>query len=388
MKDTHIAYWVDLQSIQFEEAKPDASWLQAFPIGEYKHPLYGKIVMTFERAALMASQVIKKVRGVDIAIDYGHKAGEEAAGWVTSAEARQGTGLWLFVEWTEQAAKAIRTGQYRYFSPEYANEWQDPKTGTKFKDVLLGGGLTNRPFLKDIAPVNLSEILDDGSSTDLPEGGGMEKLMEALRKQLKLAEDASEEDFLKALTEAFQETEDEEKETVETLTEEEVAKILEEHPAMAKVLDQNKSLADQNRGLLGRVVNLESTARTTSVAHKMSAWHEGGETHKFGVPVALDEKIKAFMLSLETSQVDAFVAIMDEFVKTGTVPLAEKPVRRTASEREGNVLTEVDTGIKKVMDENEGMSYNDASKMFFRDNEQLYEDYLEGIASLDEEVDA
>jgi hypothetical protein len=40
------------------------------------------------------------------------------------------------------------------------------------------------------------------------------------------------------------------------------------------------------------------------------------------------------------------------------------------------------------MDENEGMSYNDASKMFFRDNEQLYEDYLEGIASLDEEVDA
>jgi glutathionyl-hydroquinone reductase len=118
----------------------------------------------------------------------------------------------------------------------------------------------------------------------------------------------------------------------------------------------------------------------------MSAWHEGGETHKFGVPVALDEKIKAFMLSLEASQVGAFVVIMDEFVKTGTVPLSEKPVRRTASESDGNVLTEVETGIKKVMDENEGMSYNDASKMFFRDNEQLYDDYLE--ASLDEEVDA
>ena len=214
----------------------------------------------------------------------------------------------------------------------------------------------------------------------------MEKLMEALRKRLKLAEDASEEDFLKALTEAFQETEDEEEEPVETLTEEEVAKILEEHPAMAKVLDQNKSLADQNRGLLGRVVNLESTARTTSVAHKMSEWHEGGETHKFGVPVALDEKIKAFMLSLETSQVDAFVAIMDEFVKTGTVPLGEKPVRRTASESGGNVLTEVDTGIKKLMDDNDGMSYNDASKMFFRDNEDKYEQYLE--ASLQEEVEA
>jgi len=240
--DQKLAYWVDLEGIAFEDGRPDASWLQAFPIGEYDHPVYGKIKMTIDRARNMASGVIRKVRGIDIAIDYGHNSGGEAAGWVTSAEARI-DGLWLFVEWTKQAAAAIRAGEYRYFSPEYMDKWKHPQSGDEFTDVVLGGGLTNRPFLKNILPVNLSEI----EKAEERGGGGMEELLMKLREALKLGDDVEEEAILEALSEAIQPKQEEKKDPdpVETLSEQEVAKILEDHPAMAAVLDQAKAADEQ-----------------------------------------------------------------------------------------------------------------------------------------------
>lgn len=380
------SYWVDLQGIVFQEDKPDASWLQAFPIGEYKHPLYGKITMTVEKAKAFAQNVIHKVRGIDIAIDYGHDSGGEAAGWVTSAEAR-GDGLWLFVEWTQEAAAKIRGGQFRYFSPEYVDKWTHPKTGEKFTDVLLGGALTNRPFLKDIMPVNLSEILAEDQD-EIPEGGGMEKLLELLKKHgVELGEDADEEAVLEALESALQNSDDDEpEETPEALSEEEIAKILEEHPAMAALVDQNKALSDQNKSLVGRVVNLERTAREASVSAKLTEWHDGGEKKKFGLPVALDDKITSFMLSMNETQAGAFKAILDELVKLGFVPLGETSGvrrRRDTSAETSSIETKVDEGIKKLMSE-EDLSYGDASAKFFADNEDLYDEYLR---SLDESQD-
>jgi phage I-like protein len=384
MKEQHLAYWVDLQAIAFEESKPNASWLQAFPIGEYKHPMYGKIKMTFDRAKGMAQNVIHKVRGIDIAIDYGHNSGGEAAGWVSSAEARQ-DGLWLFVEWTEEAANDIRSGKYRYFSPEYVENWEHPQSGKKFKDVLFGGGLTNRPFLKNIMPVNLSEVLDheDSSQVDQPRGGDMEKLLKALRDQFKLAEDADEDAIIEAFTKSLQaETKEE---PVESLSEEEVAKILEEHPAMAGILEQNKALAEQNQTLVGRVVNLELSGRQDRVSAKLSEWHAGGEKGKHGLPTALDEKITSFMLSANEEQVSAFTDIMEEIVKTGMVSIGETSQRKR-TESDSSALSEVEAGIKTLMEENEGMSYADASSALFSTNEALFERYLEEMA--DEEVEA
>jgi len=383
-----LTYWVDLKGISFSDSKPNAAWLQAFPVGEYSHPLYGKIKMTFERAKTMASNVIKNVRGIDIAIDYGHDSGGPAAGWVSSAEARP-DGLWLFVEWTDEAAGDIREGKYRYFSPEYVDQWKHPESGTKFKDVLLGGGLTNRPFLKGIMPVNLSEVLgEDPNPTEQLEGGDMEKFLETLRKKFKLAEDASEDDILEALEEALQANteEDTDEDPVESLTEEEVAKILEEHPALAGVLEQSKVLQEQNKTLAGRVVNLERTGRQTTVSTKLTEWHAGGEERKHGLPVALDEKLTSFMLSMDEAQAEAFSEIIDGLVKTGLVSLGETGARRKISSKgSSSVLSEVEDGIKKLMDDNEGMTYADASSQLFRDDEELYDKYLE---ELNEEVDA
>ena len=376
--DQKLAYWVDLKGIAFEDGRPDASWLQAFPIGEYDHPIYGKIKMTIERARNMASNVIRKVRGIDIAIDYGHDSGGEAAGWVTSAEARI-DGLWLFVEWTKEAAASIREGKYRYFSPEYLDKWKHPQSGEEFTDVVLGGGLTNRPFLKNILPVNLSEI---EGTVEQGRGGGMEELLKKLREALKLDEDVDEDAIFKALSEALQPKPKPEEKKPETLSEKEVAKILEEHPAMAAVLDQAKVTEEQAKTLAGRVVNLELEARRTNVSVKLTEWHDGGEEKKYGLPVALDEKVTAFMMSADEKQQAAFAEILDDIVKTGLVPFKETQIPRNPGDKpDTSVLEEVETGIRELMDKTEGLSYADAAAEYMRDNEDVYDKYL---ASLDE----
>ena len=134
------------------------AWIQALPLGEYDHPVHGKIKLTPDRIARFADNVKNKVRGQDLDIDYDHKAlTKEASGWVKDAEARP-DGLWLAVEWTKEAAEKIKSKAYRYFSPEFTDTWKHPKGGQVFKDVMFGGALTNRPFLKDILPINLSEL--------------------------------------------------------------------------------------------------------------------------------------------------------------------------------------------------------------------------------------
>jgi uncharacterized protein (DUF2267 family) len=377
-----MGYWVDLDthSVKFEDNNPNASWMQAFPIGEYAHPLYGKIKMTQERAKQFAANLVQKIRGIDTAIDFGHTPGKEAAGWVKSAEARA-DGLWLFVEWTERAANAIRAGEWRYFSPEFVDKWRHPETGTVHKDVLMGGGLTNRPFLKNILPVNLSEVLGENPDDDKKEGGEqVEEFLKKIAAALKLSEEATEDEVLAALTKALQPNEeDPPEEDPVGLSEEEVAKILEEHPAMAAVLEQNKLLSEQNKTLVGRVVNLEGTAASERVSRKLTEWHTGGTEKKFGLPVSLDESLTKVLLTLDEKTAEALSTILDEIISTGLVPLKEKGgTRKRAADKSGSV-DKMDERVKELMEGENGLDYADAVTQFFAENEDAYDEYINSM---------
>lgn len=160
----NASYLVDLSGITLsdgEAGKPTSSWVHALPIGSYNHPIFGKIQITLDRAKRFADSVVKKVRGIDPSINYNHNNNDVAAGWVKSAEARD-NGVWLFVEWTEDAVAKIRSRAYRYFSAEFSDEWEDSQ-GLLFTDVIMGGALTNRPFMKNLVPVNLSEATLDNA---------------------------------------------------------------------------------------------------------------------------------------------------------------------------------------------------------------------------------
>lgn len=142
--------------ITFDDNSTDtARWVHALPIGNYKHPVYGDINIDAARVKAFVDSVKNKVRGIEPSINYDHNNSGPASGWVKDADGRD-NGVWLFVDFTADAIKSIKEKAYKYFSAEFNDEWTDSQ-GVTHKDVILGGALTNRPFMKNLVPVNLSE---------------------------------------------------------------------------------------------------------------------------------------------------------------------------------------------------------------------------------------
>jgi hypothetical protein len=318
--------------------------------------------MTKDRAERMAWAVNNNVIGTDLAVDYSHNSGEKAAGWIKQAEGRA-DGLWIMVEWTPEGASSILNKEFRYFSPEVQSLWVHPKTGAKHKDLLTGGALTNRPFLKGILPVNLSEVLADGTqvaSEDIPkpEGGdsGMDKFLEQLRATLKLAEDADEEAILAALVAAITPSEDD-----GTEQHSEIKTLAEDNPVVRQLVEE--------------VAGLRAEARESKTSMKLSEWHTGASKKAFGLPPANDDLVRKVYANISPDGVEAFEELMTNVIDSGLVPLTESTKPRPTGEDDTQILDKVDKGISKLMSEDDSLSYGDASSLYFAQNPQDYNPY-------------
>lgn len=150
-----------LSEIKLNESEGKVSpEVQVLRVGKFKHPQYGEFDISEKTLSEMKDNFDKRVRGIDIAFDYFHDSNKIAAGWPKKLELREnGSELWaLDVEWTPRARKMLADKELRYFSPDFAFEWTDPESGAQFSNVLFGGGLTNRPFVKGMDPIiSLSE---------------------------------------------------------------------------------------------------------------------------------------------------------------------------------------------------------------------------------------
>ncbi|MDR6305891.1 phage I-like protein [Nitrobacter vulgaris] len=94
----------------------------------------------------------------DLPITAGHDNGMNggelpAIGWFTELEDRGVNGLWAYVEWLEEGKKLLQERAFKYFSPEFYEQYADPETGETRHNVLVGGALTNKPYFKELAPV-------------------------------------------------------------------------------------------------------------------------------------------------------------------------------------------------------------------------------------------
>ncbi len=162
--------------------------VQILRTGNFSHPTYGKFEITTKVLAEMKANFDLRVRGVDLAFDYFHDSDKEASAWVNDLTLKEnGTELWANVTWTPKAEQKLSERELRYFSPDFAFQWQDPETGTKYSNVLFGGGLTNRPFLKEMQAIVADEKQRGIYMTEL------EKLQAELKaekeKSVKLSED-------------------------------------------------------------------------------------------------------------------------------------------------------------------------------------------------------
>jgi cation transport regulator ChaB/phage I-like protein len=196
------AKFESLHYITFAEVKNNK--VEIMRTGNWSHPKYGNFTITENDIDGFVKHFTDNVRGIDIAIDLEHgetvHAGA-AAGWVKSLE-RSGNSLLAEIEWTDLGKNQLAENKYKYFSPEFTFSYKDNETNQQYTNVLLGGSLTNRPFIKKMAPVLLSEDVyrETMSNTAFNIYQKKEekevselKLSEANMKVLNLSEDATEE---------------------------------------------------------------------------------------------------------------------------------------------------------------------------------------------------
>lgn len=157
-----------------------------------------------ERGAKLAADLTAAAKATPVVIDYDHNTlfvtrhGQRApaAGWIQSAEWRDGVGLFASVEWTDTAKGLIASGEYRYISPVIAF---DEETGAVERVALAA--LVNHPALQGMQAAVAALSTEFLSSLNPPssEPPTMNELLLALLNALGLKQDATQAQALAAL---------------------------------------------------------------------------------------------------------------------------------------------------------------------------------------------
>lgn len=363
-------FWSDLSAIKFND-QTNETWIQAMTLGDYEHPVHGKISLTQERIQRFADNVNNNVRTQQLDIDYEHKAnGGEAAGWVKAAEARS-NGLYLLVEWTAKAAQAIKEKAYKYFSPEFVDEWTHPKGGT-FRDVLFGGGITNRPFLKDILPINMSEFFANaGQPPTNQEGKNMTpEQIKALAEQLGIDPASSSEVVHAKLVERLK-TPVAPVKAAEDTTAADLKKLMDENPLV-------KALAEANEAHGKQLAEMSKRLRDQDIAVTVKTLSDKFATKGYAIPPAvLEDLTKALSESASVVLSETIVKAFTGIAESKIVELGERgSIRGQNSQNDANsALVRFTAEIKKLQDANPKLSYAAATTQVAAHNPMLFDEY-------------
>ena len=118
----------------------------------FTRPINGEISArdgrVFKASDVDAIIAATRARQLDVVIDFDHASelkapkGDRApaAGWIKAFENRSGE-IWARVEWTSEAARAVRAGEYRFVSPAFKTD--------KDKNIMFitSVALVNQPAL-------------------------------------------------------------------------------------------------------------------------------------------------------------------------------------------------------------------------------------------------
>ncbi len=117
-------------------------------VAEGYHANYGQIKITQKDLESMEHNFREKVTGVDLAVNEDHKKNEAFAWFKDIFLSHDKQTLYAQVVWNAKGTQALSEKEYRYFSPEFRFSYTHPHTSAEHGPTLLGGALTNYPFLK------------------------------------------------------------------------------------------------------------------------------------------------------------------------------------------------------------------------------------------------
>jgi len=128
--------------------------IEMLRVGTFKHKKYGDLEITAEMLETMVENFENDVVGREVSFDWNHKA-ENASGWLRGLKVADGV-LIGTAELTDKGKESIQKKEYGYFSIEYSDDYEDPETSEKYGPTILGGALTNRPFMTKLKKIEFS----------------------------------------------------------------------------------------------------------------------------------------------------------------------------------------------------------------------------------------
>jgi phage I-like protein len=158
------------------DTKVHTTWIQVAKVGHWHSGKYGEFDITRQDIAEMLANFRAMQPPTQVPVDYDHlstnvrQPGDgAAAGWYQDLQIRaNGTELWGLVEFTEPAAKRIRSKEYRFVSPTFIRGWKDKATGKLVGTKLICSAITNHPFIEGMAAITLSmQGADTAGTADL-----------------------------------------------------------------------------------------------------------------------------------------------------------------------------------------------------------------------------
>jgi len=380
--------------LSFAEDKAGGYELQVLKPGQWDHPAYGMVEITPEIQQEFADNFKKDLRAhsstIGLPIDEEHYSDRGATGWIKDLINKGNEGLFAIVEWNVKGRELIKNAIYRFFSPEFYFQYEDPEDRRLYNNVLVGGALTNRPYFKGLNPVVLSENL-------IHKHMDLKKIMEKVFADLSNDEKSFITSHFSELDEAGKEkfkelkpaeTEEEkkareEKEAADKKAAEEAeAKKKEEEEAAKKKADEDAAAeAAKNNG---NNINMSEAAikdlkdkadagvkateelKKIKMSEKISGFIYSESNAENGkLPAALKDKVTEFAMSLNDAQATKFFEIVNAmpsaklFSELGESALANND-GSAAPKGVDEYSFSLDLKAKELMKANDKLSYQNA----------------------------
>lgn len=379
-------FFTDLANLQLSEGQ-NTSWLQATPIGLFKHPVYGDLDFRPPALREFEKNFRENVRGQQLNIDFGHESfRDDAAGWVQDIEIRtsesdsKNNGLWYLVRWTPNGITSLSDEAYRYFSIDFATIWKDP-TGKVFKNVLQGGALTNRPYMKGMAPVTLTELIQN--ERHIMDRAALEALAKSLG--VEFTESTNDDDLQKlvsdaAIASAAGSSDDDTDGDDDTSDNSDDETQSETDPVLATLSEKQKNdpvivaLLAERKATAVRLAQLEVNARLSEISVKLTDLRP---TKGFALAPKSETKLKEIMLSVPAKVGDQVYNLVKSLLSDGgMIELGEIGGIGSKPTSGAQASDEFETLAQKKLSENDKMSYADAVELVASERPELYDAYL------------
>jgi len=128
-------------------------------MGTWRHRVYGKFSITRNMLNEMVANFDGRTYGQDIFLDKDHNPSDGAAA-VFKKLFVEGNKLRAELSFTPFGVELATKKGYRYLSAEFTEDYEDPETEDSKGALLFGAAFTIRPFVKNLDPVQLTEMSD------------------------------------------------------------------------------------------------------------------------------------------------------------------------------------------------------------------------------------